>query len=297
MSDRRLVCWTAAMATGLSALAFALHPHLLVPLARLYRALCERFPTLAIISFHLPPLPVALVILITAIAVGSGAAAGVSRLIATIRFNRRLRHAAGSAPPCLARLAPRLGLRREQITYLIWPEPVAFCYGLLRPRVAVSAGLCARLDDEALLAVLAHEFHHLRRRDPLRYLVLHICAAAAFMLPLARDLRRRREVRIELAADRAALAVVPRGALAAALQSALSGVPRPVIGAARLSTTEARIAHLAGRPLLPPIPRGSLFASIAVLVVVTVAAVDLAASAELVTMVCKFCPAGPGGAA
>src|SRR3984885_3279748 len=48
------------------------------------------------------------------------------------------------------------------------PQPRAFCVGLFRPRVYVSTGAVAILDEAALSAVLAHERHHARRRDPLR---------------------------------------------------------------------------------------------------------------------------------
>ena len=57
--------------------------------------------------------------------------------------------------------------------------------------------------------MLLHERHHLRRRDPLRYLVLHALSAGLFMLPLALVLQRWAETRMELAADRAALAASP----------------------------------------------------------------------------------------
>ncbi len=46
-------------------------------------------------------------------------------------------------------------------------RPQAFCAGLFNPRVYVSSGAVASLDETALDVVLAHESHHARRRDPL----------------------------------------------------------------------------------------------------------------------------------
>lgn len=113
------------------------------------------------------------------------------------------------------------------------------------------------------------------------------------MFPLAPALRQRLEARIELGADRAALAVAPRGALAAALLAMLAMPPLRVPGAAALTATEARIAQLAGRPVLPTIPAPASIVSLGLATIIAVAAVDLAASADLVTMACALCPGLP----
>lgn len=282
----------AALATALSALAVTIAPELLVPPARLYRALCERHPVLATVTFHAPPLPLALLILLAGVALAIGTVAGVTECVRTHRFNRGLRQAAQPAPSRLVGTARALGLPSERITYLDRPEPTALCYGFLRPRVAMTSGLFTRLDDEALTAVLAHEIHHLRRRDPLRYLVLHALSSATVMVPLTWALRRRREAQIELAADRAALSRVPAGALAAALLAAVDGTRRPVAGTAGLTTTEARIAHLTGRAMLPPIPPLSVLASAGLAAILTLAVVSLTRAAGLVQMACELCPGG-----
>lgn len=284
--------WLVALATVGAVGALAAVPAPLVPLAERYRDLCQQFPILAELTNHLPPLPVALLLSLTALAIGNGVAVAAMLLMRTLRFNRRLAHRAGPLPSRLARTGRRLGLD-DRLTYLDDAGWAAFCYGFVRPRVAISAGLLARLDDQELLAVLAHEGHHLRRRDPARYLVIQALAAAVFMFPVASALRRRLETRIELAADRAALAVTSHGALAGALLGALRCPVAPTVGAVGLSATEARIAHLAGRPFMPPIPAWTVVVSLVVLTVIVLSTVDLAASADLVRMVCPFCPRLP----
>ncbi|MDP9356606.1 MAG: M56 family metallopeptidase, partial [Chloroflexota bacterium] len=198
--------WTVSVATGVAVLLLAVVPALLVPVARGYRAVCAAYPPLAQLTNHMPPLPLALLLILAALALGNGALAGTVQLIGTLRFNRNLRRQAAPLPLRLAAAGTTLGLS-DRLTYLEHALPAAFCYGLLRPQVAVTAGLLDRLDDEALAAVLAHERQHLRRHDPARYLAIHALTAAAFMFPLAPALRQRLEARIELGADRAALAV------------------------------------------------------------------------------------------
>lgn len=123
---------------------------------------------------------------------------------------------AKSTPPRLAAAAARLGMS-HQIDAIDAEAPVCFCHGLLRPRVAISTGMLELLEEEALLAVLAHERHHARRRDPLMLALANVLAALAFPLPLARALHRAHRTARELEADRAAIEAVGRRSLAAAL--------------------------------------------------------------------------------
>ncbi len=281
--------WTVSVVTGLVVLLLAAVPALLVPVARGYQAVCAEYPPLAQLTNHLPPLPLSLLLILAALALGNGIRVGTVQLMNTLRFNRTLRRQAAPLPLRLAAAGATLGLS-NRLTYLEHALPAAFCYGLLRPRIAVTAGLLDRLDDEALAAVLAHERQHLRRHDPARYLAIHALTAAAFMFPLAPALRQRLEARIELGADQAALAVAPRGALATALLAMLATPPMRVPGAAALTATEARIAQLAGHPVLPVIPAPAWVASLALAAVIAVATIDLAASADLVKMACALYP-------
>jgi hypothetical protein len=83
--------------------------------------------------------------------------------------------------------------------------PQAFCAGLLRPHVYVSSGALWSLTADELQAVLAHEAHHARMRDPLRVLVARTLSDALFFLPVMRRLADRYDALAELAADEAAV--------------------------------------------------------------------------------------------
>lgn len=280
------VPWGPAVVTIMAVILLAVFPAPLFPLAYAFQALCAQFPVVAVLTRHLPPVPISLLISLAALALARGGVAGSGQLIRTFRFNRRIANCARPLPARLARGESSLDLG-GRIVCLGDPSLAAFCYGFVRPRVAITTGLLERLDDEELAAVLAHERHHLRRRDPIRALMIHAFSAAAFMFPVAPAVRLRLDARLELAADRAALTVASPGALAGALLTVLVGGEAAVVGATRLSATESRIAHLSGTPALPAIPVEATAASFGVLLVVGVATAALALPPDLIAMVCR----------
>jgi hypothetical protein len=85
------------------------------------------------------------------------------------------------------------------------PRPQAFCAGYLRPAVYVSQRTVDLLADDQLEAVLAHEHHHLRVRDPLRFACARILGKALFFVPVLRALGERYSDVAELGADEAAV--------------------------------------------------------------------------------------------
>jgi Zn-dependent protease with chaperone function len=126
------------------------------------------------------------------------------------------------------------------------PHPHAFCVGLLRPRVYVTTGALAILDEEALEVVLMHERHHARRRDPLRLAISRVLTRGLFFIPGFPELGRQRETFGEIAADQAAIGEAPtkRSALARAM---LGFADSPVAGGS-VGIDAARVDHLLGEP-------------------------------------------------
>ena len=121
-----------------------------------------------------------------------------------------------------------------------------FCAGLLRPRVYVSTGAVALLDDAALSAVLAHERQHARRRDPLRLAAGRVLARALFFLPGLGDLVERQQALAELSADETAVNDLPanRSALARAMVSFSDTAP----AGGSAGVDPARVDYLLGDP-------------------------------------------------
>lgn len=125
-------------------------------------------------------------------------------------------------------------------------EPLAFCAGSLRPSIYVSEGALDRLTDGELRAVIAHERHHLRTRDPLRRLIARSFADSLFFIPVLRRISDRYHALGEVAADEAAVSTIgERRPLASALLkfSEHEPVPAPVAG-----IDPERVDHLMGDP-------------------------------------------------
>jgi bla regulator protein blaR1 len=125
-------------------------------------------------------------------------------------------------------------------------EPQAFCAGYLRPRIYLSKGTLEELGDHELEAIVAHEVHHLRRRDPLRLLLARALADALFFIPLLRRISDRYTDLGELAADEAAIRRLKgHRPLAGALLkfSGPGAEAAPVVGVA-----PERVDHLLGDP-------------------------------------------------
>jgi Zn-dependent protease with chaperone function len=158
-----------------------------------------------------PAANAAAVIVVVLAALGLAmAAATVCRLGREVLRDRRFRE--------------RLRSRARSQVHGAWvlddDRPQAFCAGLLRPRVYVSTGALDLLDEHALAAVLAHERHHARSRDPLRLACGRALVAGMLFAPALRRLVQRQNALAEIGADDAARAEgVERAALASAMLS------------------------------------------------------------------------------
>lgn len=96
-------------------------------------------------------------------------------------------HAPAQGDPFL-RAARQAGLDPARLRLVPGLPNPAFTAGFLHPVVFASADLPARLAEAELVAVLAHEAAHVRRRDPLRLMVLRALAHAFFWIPVIRRL-------------------------------------------------------------------------------------------------------------
>ncbi|GMR05269.1 MAG: hypothetical protein BMS9Abin24_069 [Thermodesulfobacteriota bacterium] len=81
----------------------------------------------------------------------------------------------------------------------------AFTWGLLRPRIYLSTGLIKKLTRAELRAVVLHEAHHRRHRDPLRYFLAAFIKDMFFYLPIGVHLASRLRFLRERAADDSAV--------------------------------------------------------------------------------------------
>jgi hypothetical protein len=150
-------------------------------------------------------------------------------------------------------------------------RPLAFCAGLLRPRVYVSTAAVSTLDEPALHAVVLHERHHARRRDPLRLATGRILARALFFMPGLRELTRRQQALAELSADESAINASPENR--SALARAMLSFSHDLEGGDSVGIDPARVDHLLGEPPSWRFPALLCIAGLSVLGLVTAFAV------------------------
>ena len=161
--------------------------------------------------------------------------------------------------------------RGVPLTVFAHDRPEAFCAGLLKPRVYLSSAALQTAEDGRLAAVIEHESHHYRCRDPLRILIVHVLSDCLFFLPVMRHLRERYRTLAELAADEAAMSDgAHRRSLAAALLS-FAESPTGVVGIA-----PERVDHLLGKPPRWELPVSLLTGSLVALAGLTAIAMILA---------------------
>lgn len=167
------------------------------------------------VGFHLF-VPVALLV---AILVGStvlGALQVVHSLGDAKRLDRILGPRITTVPPELTRAAQDAEVSEFEVRENV--EPYGVCLGILHPRVVVSTALVGFLTHDEVVAVIAHEERHRRRRAPLRRLVALATTRALFYLPLLNDLSAAHVIEEEVVADEQSCALVGAHALVRALE-------------------------------------------------------------------------------
>lgn len=176
-----------------------------------------------------------------------------------VRAWRRLRqvlgHTCGHVPRPgdeVWRAADNAGIASASISVVPSLGVPAFTAGWLRPRIFVARELVDWLSEDELVAVLAHEGAHARRRDPLRLSLLRFLACWFFWLPALRRLADDIADETEVVADDAA-ASEPL-TLASAIVT-LASWPTPALrstdGIAQFvaqDVVERRVLRLAGVP-------------------------------------------------
>jgi Peptidase family M48 len=190
---------------------------------------------LAGVAFSYPRLNAAAWVLVGLALIGSSAMAIAVRAVLRQRSAYR-RFLATVA--VVGRLGERAGVH-----VIADARPQAFCAGYLRPTVYISQGALELLSDDELEAVLAHEHHHRRLRDPLRFACGRILGGALFFVPALRVLFRRYADVTELNADSAAVRTAAGGR--AALASALLAFDSSGVG-----ISPERVDSLLGHPVV-----------------------------------------------
>lgn len=182
-------------------------------------------------------------------------AAGVDRIRA-LRLLKRVLGGLRSRSPepgtSLWIAANRAGIPTQRVRILDHSPNPAFTAGLLRPSIYVARSLGAMLEPDQLVALLAHEAEHVRRRDPLRLFTMRALAYTLFWIPALRRLASDLADEAEIQADDAAVARAGEVALAGALVQ-LAAWPAQRLSAAsgfaQQDLLNRRVRRLLGEPV------------------------------------------------
>jgi len=155
--------------------------------------------------------------------------------------------------------ATRSGLDASEISVIAGLPIPAFTAGpWMRPRVYVSDALLvgpASLSVEEVIAVLAHEAAHVRRRDPMRFVVCRLLARALFWVPALRAIAEDIADEAEIIADDAASAVTGPLTVASALVKLgawkTAESPLAVVAFLRHDLLDRRVRRLVGEDYRP----------------------------------------------
>lgn len=229
----------------------------------LLRQLCTTAPhvTVDIVALVLASVPAIVIVLATVTAIS------IKRhtdfIVEGLRDERL-----ASVPAALRDAARDAGVRAKLVA-IDCPDLLVFVHGWLRPHVVVSTAVLNGLSEDELVAVLAHEAHHVQRRDPLRSFIADVAARSLVLFPVVRDLRDHFKLCTEVQADRRAIERCGRASLAGALlrfQHApqLAGMP----SMASQAQTRERLVRVLDPALPAPRLRLSMLRTSASIVVV-----------------------------
>lgn len=84
-------------------------------------------------------------------------------------------------------------------------KPMAFTMGYLKPRIFMTTGLVQLLDKNEIQAVIYHERQHQQSADPLKTLILSLCASVFWYIPLLKWMLHHYKIAREIVADQYAI--------------------------------------------------------------------------------------------
>jgi len=162
------------------------------------------------------------------------------------------------AHEAVLRAARVAGLDSARVRVVCGLPGAALTVGWWMPLVYIAQETVEQLDHPQLVAVLAHEGAHVRRRDPLRLSILRFLSCLFFWIPALRQLADDFADEIEILADDAAAAGQPLVLASALVEVAKFGqplLPRTAVGFHHRPLFDRRVRRLVGEA---PVPRSHL---------------------------------------
>ena len=144
-------------------------------------------------------------IVILFIGIGMAARKTILMLSWNYRFIRPITPLSIGTHPNLRKILPTMDLYGQLVLLDNNKLHCAFTLGLWKPKIYVSSGICSYLSRKELTAVILHETHHKKSKDPLRLFVIQILYALNFFLPINSYLINLYSAASEKAADDSAI--------------------------------------------------------------------------------------------
>ena len=203
-----------AICLGLAVLSLLAFGPVLSHLAPVHaRALISEFDRVGAICLHVVHALLAPVHGLFHVLLGTGLCyATWDRVRAWTRQRAVLRALPGASPApddAFGRAALASGIDPRRLVVVDGLPTPALTVGLFAPRILVARALAHQLTASELVAVLAHEGAHLRRRDPLRVFLLRFLARTLFWLPVLERLSDAFLTETEILADDHAAGAAP----------------------------------------------------------------------------------------
>ncbi len=173
------------------------------------------------------------------------------RLVLAIRgliIFRETRKRVVVLPGQLDKLTRGLGLK-DSVRLIDVSAPLAFCFGIINPKIYLSTTVVQLMTVEELKAILLHEKHHLDNRDSMTFFLGRLIENLFLFFPLTTEIINGFRVRREIAADGYAIKVLgQKEAIISALRKLLlvESSPRILPAFADSNTLEERILALKG---------------------------------------------------
>lgn len=104
----------------------------------------------------------------------------------------------------IRRIAKELGIENKLVVTKSG-NFTSFCFGLFYSRICLNLKFVSSLTKEELRAVLLHEVHHLKNKDPLKILIAQTLQSLLFFLPISKDFQNHYLLSQEIAADKEVL--------------------------------------------------------------------------------------------
>lgn len=179
---------------------------------------CKEFITNLVITLPLLP-PLLLLLFISSLTIAI--TFFLAQVYKTQKYLKDILRNKATLPKRIRKIAFELGIE-DRLVATKRRNFTCFCFGLFSPKICLNLKFASSLTKEELTAVLLHEIHHLKSKDPLKILISQTLQSLLFFLPISRDLQNHYLLSQELAADQTVVKNIGIYALRRALIKSIS---------------------------------------------------------------------------